>query len=216
MYPLIKQIVESKNPSMVMLEKQQEIYTMIPELAKLHGRPQPIQWHPEGSVDEHIRQVIDVAVKLRATRVEVFAALMHDIGKGVTRDDELPKHINHEALGPPIIKKLCERLDIPEDWCKLACLCAKEHLNVHRFLGLRPHKKVDLIDRLGEHVASVALVSEADARGRGPDFECKPYPQREAIIKAAAAINGVSKETPQKTRDAKAKILRELFNDHKK
>jgi tRNA nucleotidyltransferase (CCA-adding enzyme) len=189
MHPLLNQIIQSQNPSQVILENQKEIYAVMPEIAALHGRIQPPQHHPEGSVDVHVRLVINRAVELGADNREIWGAFIHDLGKGVTPENDLPRHINHEVLGVPLVRTLGERLGVEEDWITFGQLCARDHLNVHKFLDLRPVKKVDLIRRLGDYVNDVALVAQADAQGRGPTFINRPYPQGQALIDAAAIVN---------------------------
>lgn len=56
--------------------------------------------------------------------------------------------------------------------------------------------KVRLLDRLGAAhgdtlLERVTLAAQADAQGRGPLFHDKPYPQRQAILAAAAKYRTV-------------------------
>jgi hypothetical protein len=41
--------------------------------------------------------------------------------------------------------RLADRIKVVEDLIRFGQICAKEHLNIHKFLDLRPVKKVDLI-----------------------------------------------------------------------
>jgi len=208
---------------MVMLEKRQEIYELMPELAALDGVPQPPRWHPEGTVDEHVRQVTDIAATFGRPDI-TFGALMHDLGKGVTNKNNWPHHYSHEALGVPLVRTLGERLEVGNDLIEFGILCAKEHLNIHRFFELRPVKKVDLIIRIAPHISGVVAVAEADARGRGPDYWTKPYPQAAAVVQAWEIIiemhdkdfvgRTLSEQVPnklQKIRMARAKAIAGKF-----
>ena len=194
-----------------MLENQTELYRIAPEIAALHGRIQPPQWHPEGTVDVHIQLVVDRAVELGADAKVVWGAFIHDLGKGITPEAELPHHFAHEALGVPLVRTLGERLGVQENWIIFGQLCAKEHLNIHKFYDLRPVKKVDLIFRLGEYVADVALVAQADAQGRGPTLVDKPYPQRQAVIDAWNIIREITHENPENQRRLRAKAIAGKF-----
>lgn len=182
-----------------------------PELAALKGRPQPPEWHPEGDAFVHTMLAVDRAYELDATPIQLWATLLHDLGKAVTYNDQLPHHYNHEALGVPLVHQLCDRLGVDGDYRTVAALAAKEHLNVHKFFELRPVKKVDLIERLGEHVASVALVAQADAQGRGPTLVDKPYPQRQAVIDAWNLIKDIHNENPENQRRLRAKAIAGKF-----
>ena len=61
-----------------------------------------------------------------------FACLTHDLGKGTTPADVLPRHIGHEERSAQLLKGLCERLRVPTDCRELADVVAREHSNIHR------------------------------------------------------------------------------------
>ena len=168
---------------------------LFPELDALHGVPQPPQHHPEIDTGVHVMLVVDMAARLSAdTRVR-FAALMHDIGKGTTPKDELPRHAGHEARGAAMIEKFCERLRAPNEYRDLAMPVARHHLLCHRLFELRPSTVLDLLESLDafrrpERVEMFVLACEADARGR-TGLEDNPYPQREQLLRAFDAARGV-------------------------
>lgn len=152
------------------------------ELCALKGRRQPPQWHPEGDCWVHSMQVLDRAKELGASTLELFGALSHDLGKAITESFE-PKwqHLNHEALGIPLVKSLGERLGVDETFIEFGQVCSKYHLHVHRLNELRTVKRVDLVLNTWPWTKSLGLVSQADAQGRGPELREKPYPQRELL-----------------------------------
>ena len=59
----------------------------------------PTHWHPEVDTGEHTLQVLDVAAELSPDTTVRFAALVHDVGKGLTPRDQWPRHIGHEETG---------------------------------------------------------------------------------------------------------------------
>ena len=168
---------------------------LFPELDALHGVPQPPPHHPEIDTGVHVMLVVDMAARLSAdTRVR-FAALMHDIGKGTTPKDELPRHAGHEARGAAMIEKFCERLRAPNEYRDLAMPVARHHLLCHRLFELRPSTVLDLLESLDafrrpERVEMFVLACAADARGR-TGLEDNPYPQREQLLRAFDAARGV-------------------------
>lgn len=184
-----------------------------PELTALKGRIQPPEWHPEGDAFVHTLLAIDRAYDLDATPVQIWATLLHDLGKAVTPNEQLPHHYNHEALGVPLVYQLCDRLGVDGDYRNVAALAAKEHLNVHKFLELRPVKKVDFLERLGNirTVTDVGLVAQADAQGRGPTLIDRPYPQRQAIIDAWNIINEINCGNIENRRRLRAKAIAGKF-----
>ena len=197
MHPILHGILYNQTPIRALEESDAvgELAVLMPEIAALKGRIQPPQYHPEGDAFVHTGLVVERAVKLGGNWMEVWGALVHDLGKAVTPTDELPHHYNHEALGVPLVRTLGERLGVPEEWIVFGQLCAKEHLNIHKFTELRPVKKVDLIRRLDKYLGGVTFVAQADAQGRGPTFIDKPYPQRAAMIEAANIVWNTEEQT---------------------
>lgn len=195
---------------------------VFPEIANLCGRVQPEKYHPEGDAFVHTMLVLDRARELGADEATMFAALVHDLGKAVTDDDNLPHHYNHEVLGVPLVKKMCKRLRAPNELSVVGVAAAREHLNIHRFNELRSMTQVRLLDRLGaahgdKLLEQVTLVAQADAQGRGPLFHDKPYPQRQAVLDAADKFRTVrgdqfaslkdGEKIKQKLEQARAKIF---------
>ena len=168
---------------------------LFPELDALYGVPQPPRHHPEIDTGVHAMLVVDLAARLSADPRVRFAALMHDVGKGTTPKDELPRHAGHEARGAKLIEKFCERLRAPNEYRDLAVLVARHHLLCHRLFELRPGTVLDLLESLDafrrpERVALFAIACEADARGR-TGLEDNPYPQRERLLRALDAARAV-------------------------
>lgn len=178
------------------LNQFQCLDAVFPEIANLQGRVQPEKHHPEGDAFVHTLLVIDRARELGACDVTMFAALVHDLGKAVTDDDNLPHHYNHEALGVPLVHQFCDRLKVPNALRNAGVATSREHLNIHKFADLRDVTKVRLLDRLGaahgnDTIEIVTLAAQADAQGRGPLFHSKPYPQRQAVLDAAELFRSV-------------------------
>lgn len=178
------------------LDRLGALEIVLPEIAALKGRIQPEKYHPEGCVFTHTMLVLDRSKELGGDSITAFAALVHDLGKAVTPDDNLPHHYNHEALGVPLVHAMCDRLRVPNEHRNTAALTSKYHLNIHRFEELKPVKKVRLIKSLGAlqddlTLRRVALAAQADAQGRGPEYVNKPYPQRQRLQEAAVVMKGV-------------------------
>ncbi|MFP4905833.1 multifunctional CCA addition/repair protein, partial [Paraburkholderia sp. BR14261] len=105
---------------------------VLPEVDALWGVPQRADYHPEIDTGVHVMMVIDHAAAQGYTLAVRFAALTHDLGKGTTPEDVLPRHIGHEGRSVDLLKPLCDRLRVPNDCRELAVLVAREHGNVHR------------------------------------------------------------------------------------
>lgn len=151
------------------------------ELGDLFGVPQPEKHHPEIDTGLHSLMVLEQA-SLLSTDTEVrFAALIHDLGKAKTPQEEWPRHIAHEKKGLKPIKALCDRLRVPNKHKELALKASEFHTHVHRAFELKPStvfkvfKQTDAL-RKPERFQQLLLVCKADARGR-TGFENVPYKQ---------------------------------------
>jgi len=168
---------------------------ILPEIDRLFGVPQPEQHHPEIDTGVHTLMVLQQACLLSEDTEVRFAALMHDLGKGVTPRDEWPHHIEHEAHGADIVVEVCKRLRIPNEYRDLAERTARFHLHYHRALELKPATVVRTLEQLDafrkpQRFEKFLLASEADARGR-PGYENRSYPQGDFFRQALAAANQV-------------------------
>ncbi|WP_149196645.1 multifunctional CCA addition/repair protein [Luteimonas suaedae] len=173
------------------------LVAVLPEVDALYGVPQRAEYHPEVDTGIHIELVCDMAARLAPGDAVVgFAALTHDLGKALTPADEWPKHIAHERHGLKPLAALCARLKVPGAHRELAMIACREHLNVHRLDQLRDSTVHDLLARCDafrrpERIAPLALVCEADKRGRLGRAD-DDYPQGRELQRlhtAAAAIS---------------------------
>jgi len=179
---------------------------VFPEVAALFGVPQPEKWHPEVDSGLHAMQVLEVAASLSPDTTVRFAALVHDVGKGLTPPGEWPRHIGHEEAGAQLIERLAARLRIPTEHRELAVMVARHHARVHRVAELRPGTVLELLEitdafRRTERFERFLLACEADARGRGPELRARPYPQAAQLRAALAAASSVKLDPAVLARD---------------
>ena len=165
---------------------------VFPEIAALYGVPQPGKWHPEIDTGVHTMQVLEVAAELSRDTTVRFAALVHDVGKGLTPRAEWPRHIGHEEAGVGLIERMADRLRIPNEHRELAVLVARHHARVHRVAEHRPGTVLELLEltdafRRPERFERFLLACEADARGRGAVLRARPYPQAAQLRAARTA-----------------------------
>ena len=110
---------------------------IFPEIFALFGVPNPKEYHPEIDTGVHTMLAIQEAVKLNANDKVLFATLLHDVGKTQTAKENWPKHYRHAKKGVPVIKKLCKRLKIPNEYADLAVLVARYHHHCHNAFKLK-------------------------------------------------------------------------------
>ena len=168
---------------------------LLPELDRLWGVPQRPEYHPEIDTGVHMMLVMDMAARLNMPLTVRVACLMHDLGKGTTPADVLPRHIDHEDRSVKLLEKVCARLRVPTDCKELAEVVAREHGNIHRSAELGPEALMRLLDRCDairqpERFARVLQACECDARGRLGMGEAA-YPQAERLLKAQQAALSV-------------------------
>lgn len=134
-----------------------------PEIAALVGQTQPVEWHPEGDAFEHSMQVLDKVAETTDNVVVRFAALYHDIGKGLTPADLLPKHHGHDKAGVGVIN------DLPPCFGRrnkeVATFVAAQHMRVHTLKKCGAIRDVlHIMRRRGITAGMVNPILDADHR----------------------------------------------------
>ena len=164
---------------------------LLPEVDRLWGVPQRADYHPEVDTGVHLGMVLDMSARLGAPLTVRFACLCHDLGKGNTPADVLPRHIGHELRSVKLLLKLCARWRVPRDCKELAEVVAREHGHIHRCADLSASATLRLLERCDairrpERFAEFLQACECDARGR-LNFEDSPYPQAPRLSNALQA-----------------------------
>jgi tRNA nucleotidyltransferase (CCA-adding enzyme) len=168
---------------------------LLPELDRLWGVPQRAEYHPEVDTGAHMMLVMDMAAQLNTPLSVRVACLFHDLGKGNTPADVLPRHIGHEGRSVKLLQKVCDRLRVPSDCKELAEVVAREHGNIHRSAELNAEAVMRLLERCDairqpERFARALQACECDARGR-LGFGDAAYPQAERLMLAQKAALSV-------------------------
>jgi len=171
------------------------LQVLLPELDRLWGVPQRAEYHPEVDTGLHMMLVMDMAAQLNAPLSVRVACLMHDLGKGTTPADVLPRHIGHEGRSVKLLQKVCDRLRVPSDCKELAEVVAREHGNIHRSADLNAEAVMRLLERCdairqAERFVRVLQACECDARGR-LGFEDAAYSQAGRLLQAQQAALSV-------------------------
>ena len=168
---------------------------VLPEVARLFGVPQRADYHPEIDTGVHLMMVLDMAARLGAPLTVRYACLGHDLGKGTTPADILPRHLGHEERSVALVRQMSERLRVDNACRALAEVTAREHGNVHRSGEFGAAAIVRLLERCDalrrpDRFAELLLACECDARGR-LGLEDSAYPQRPRLLEALRLVQAI-------------------------
>lgn len=162
-----------KQPSRMfeMLRDCGALKVILPELDRLWGVPQTATYHPEIDTGIHVMMVIDYAAKQGYSLPVRFAALTHDLGKGATPADVLPRHIGHELRSVDLIRDVVARLRVPNDCKDLALVVAKYHGKLHAVRQMKASTLLQFLEELDAfrqraRFEDFLLACECDSRGR--------------------------------------------------
>lgn len=177
----------------------QALKSLWPDLDALWGVPNPPKWHPEICSGEHTMMVLQQAVLLTKDKENKtairFAALCHDLGKGLTENEHWPSHRGHEKAGLPLVEKIAKQLKVPTYCKQLALKVCEHHLHCHKAFQLKPSTLLTIFNQLDvwrkpQEFNDFLIACESDFRGR-LGFENRPYPQKQYLTDA---MLGASKE----------------------
>ena len=213
---LAKGLMEAKPSRMFeVLRACGALRKILPELDKLWGVPQPQQYHPEIDTGVHVMMVVDYAASQNFSLPVRFAALMHDLGKGTTPVEMLPKHIGHEQRSAGLLKEVCKRLRVPNDCRELGMMTAKFHGKLHQAPQMRPATLLEFLIELDairqpERFRDFLKACEADSRGRTGYADCAT-PAAALMLKAQNAAAGVDAGAVAANCDGPEQIKTKVF-----
>ncbi|GAA5216932.1 multifunctional CCA addition/repair protein [Corallincola platygyrae] len=169
---------------------------LMPYLDALWGVPNPEKWHPEIDTGIHTMMVLEQAALAEMPLEVRYAAISHDLGKGLTPPEQWPSHRGHETSGLDLVEKMSRSLKVPNACRELALLVCEFHTHCHRALELRPKTLLKVLDamdvwRKPERFEHFLNACEADFKGR-TGFEQKIYPQADYFRGAFAAAKTVN------------------------
>lgn len=195
---LIKTLETTKQPSrfFYFLKMCGALKIIFPELDCLGYVPAGnFIHHPEGDAFTHTMQVLDACYAVVGNDpTTLFAAIVHDLGKGTTSEHLLPHHYGHEDRGILLVEDVCGRFKLPSAYQFIGRLVSKYHTHIHNFNQLNPKTIVKMFnelkcDQVLLHLKSLTTVSEADSRGRSSFYANRSYPNAQLAIRAGSAFN---------------------------
>ena len=151
-----------------------------------------------------------MAAQLQTPLSVRYACLGHDLGKGTTPADILPRHLGHEGRSVQLLQAVNARLRVPNDCRELADVVAREHGNIHGSGNFGASAVLRLLGRCDawrkpQRFTEVLLACECDARGR-LGFSDQPYPQGVRLQRALSL--GQAVDTARVSAEALARGLK--------
>ncbi|MBL8398635.1 MAG: multifunctional CCA addition/repair protein [Candidatus Accumulibacter sp.] len=183
---------------------------LLPEVDRLFGVPQRADFHPEVDTGIHVMMVIEQAAQDGLPLPVRFAALLHDLGKGLTPTTDLPRHPGHEQRGIELVAAVCSRLKVPGDCRDLALLVARFHGDIHRGEELAASTIVRLLEasdalRRPARFEQLLATCACDFHGR-IGWQTIPYTPPMLFRRALAVIRAVDAATIARQAGEPAKI----------
>jgi len=199
-----------------MLRQCGALKKILPELDVLWGVPQPEQHHPEIDTGVHVMMCIDYAASQQFSLAVRVATLLHDLGKGTTPKEMLPRHIGHDARGAKLVREVSKRLRLPNDCKELAYIVAKFHIKEHQVMQMKPSTllmfliELDAI-RQPQRFELFLQACEADARGR-LGLEETALPQAAVMRKVLMAANNINAGEIAKQQSGPEQIKQAIYD----
>jgi poly(A) polymerase len=150
-----------------LLQESGLLLEILPELEATVGCEQSPDFHPEGSVFNHICKMLELLSPESGPEL-TWAVLLHDVGKPVTAVQEPGGRIRfpeHERVGAKMAAEILERLRFPRKFSDSVIECVRFHMqfldapamrrSTLRRMLMRPHFRLELelhrLDSLGSN-----------------------------------------------------------------
>ncbi|MGC1784193.1 MAG: CCA tRNA nucleotidyltransferase [Acidobacteriaceae bacterium] len=139
-----------------LLESTGLLLEVLPEVQRMRGVEQPLQFHPEGDVWTHTLILLE-QLPAGCPATLAWGALLHDIGKPATfriAPDRI-RFDGHVEVGVRIAEEICRRLRMSNDDTEQIVALVASHMRFADVEKMRPStlKRFFRLDRFDEHLA---------------------------------------------------------------
>ena len=138
--PIIHQPTGPAARGLVLLRDSGLLEHILPELAATISCEQSPDYHPEGSVFEHIKLMLE-KLPPGADESLPWAVLFHDIAKPVTAERDARTgaihFYGHEKIGAEMAEKILERLRFPKKQIEEIVACVRQHMQFKDVMQMR-------------------------------------------------------------------------------
>lgn len=190
-------ICQNRHIGLVELSESGLLGFVIPELEKLKGVPQPIEYHHEGDCFTHTYLALKSLPKDAPLHLS-WAVLLHDIAKPQTLIKEDGKIIfhDHAQISAEVAKKILERLKFSRVEINDICWLIENHMKIGDIDKMRPGKAYEFL--LDSKFSDLIELARSDALGT--------YPQNTHLVE------GLEKKLTQ-AREHKNKLVSNARKD---
>lgn len=219
------------------LDDLDALQILLPEVYNLKEIPENIIYHPEGNSYKHViltLQQVSNQYNIKGDFLNLypdiqkevglinFGLLCHDLGKALTPKEELPAHHGHSERGTDIIKNLCERLKVPNEFRDFGILACTYHMYFYEFLNTSVKKQYDKIKiwtdnfKDSKNVRLLLKLHRCDLDGRKGDIAQERIRTFENVSNRIETImtimwNKTLKDLPHKKQEELSKFKGQQF-----
>lgn len=173
----INEILKSQNRHVGLVELSESalLNFIIPEIEKLKGVPQPIEYHHEGDCFTHTYLALK-SLPSDASLHLAWAVLLHDIAKPQTLQKENGRIIfhDHAQVSAQVARKILERLKFSRIEINDICWLVENHMKIGDIDKMRPNKAYDFLT--DNKFPDLIELARADSLGT--------YPQNTGLVES--------------------------------
>jgi tRNA nucleotidyltransferase (CCA-adding enzyme) len=183
-----KLFLKSTRPSLglVWLQKIGRLKEILPELFDTIGVLQNPEWHPEGDVFEHTKQVLDCAARQeylddQEKLIIMWSGLCHDLGKSKTTKlvGGRLRSSGHAQVGVKLAQNLLRRVTGSQELIKAVCTLVRYHMDPLQVMRNQEINNLAVYKKLAFNLYPQTLnllvkLALADRTGRKPVHDYLP------------------------------------------
>ncbi len=166
----------TRDRALEQLDNLEILPQVLPELTKMKGVEQPVEFHQEGDVWTHTKLCFASLEKVfteenegKVDREVIWGVLLHDVGKPDTfsyKEGDRIRFNNHDKVGGEKTKQILKRLRFPRHFIEKVVWLVEKHMFARNFDKMRPAKRQRLA--LEPLMPKLLMVMKADLYGTEP------------------------------------------------
>lgn len=144
----LRKALKTEKPSIFfeILKKANALQIHFKEINDLIG----VKYNLEADAYNHTMEIIDKVSK-QTEKLEIrYAALVHELGKGITFKEIYPH--NYEINSAKLVEEISNRIGVPNSWKKCGKTSAKEYMLGEKFWKMLPAKQVEFLERIDKSI----------------------------------------------------------------